>query len=454
MTKFFIALLALLTSAVCAQTVPPSSITYSYELPVWKTNSGNNRFNANIGTCFHPYRTGHASAAAARASFAQRAEVCFMNNFSTGLQYKQVRDVSYTSMAEIGIQSFTMSTCIQPHHSWGCLFTSQSIEATTYYSVSLTFTISASAICPEGFSNPQYVDGAWKCSPGRCPSEGTPDTLGRLTTISSITETGWIVPAGSMPNPQCKNKCRVQHPGGSLQCTGYYPINGLVVGGPVYSSCSAEVTHTGTPCNYGGAGGIETLPEWSDRPETFTQTEGNDDGGDGGSDSEILSAIRENTEQAGTTLGTIARNQSTSEDNAEYRNNLLLDKLDELLGKLTSIDTKTGGGGGGGGNSGENGTGTTTGGESVGQVNLDIDAPSGGLKSPGETNAGFQKLLSGTGITRAAGTCPTWTFDIRFLNVAPVMDTHCALWSQNAAVFESLMLAVWTLGALFLVLSA
>jgi hypothetical protein len=257
-----------------------------------------------------------------------------------------------------------------------------------------------------------------------------------------------------MPNPQCKNKCRVQHPGGSLQCTGYYPINGLVVGGPVYSSCSAEVTHTGTPCNYGGAGGIETLPEWSDRPETFTQTEGNDDGGDGGSDSEILSAIRENTEQAGTTLATIARNQSTSEDNAEYRNNLLLDKLDELLGKLTSIDSNTGGGGGGGGNSGENGTGTTTGGESVGQVNLDIDAPSGGLKSPGETNAGFQKLLSGTGITRAAGTCPTWTFDIRFLNVAPVMDTHCALWSQNAAVFESLMLALWTLGALFLVLSA
>jgi hypothetical protein len=164
--------------------------------------------------------------------------------------------------------------------------------------------------------------------------------------------------------------------------------------------------------------------------------------------------ISDNTGKAASTLQKVAENQVKSEENAEGRNTSLLDKLDELLGKLTSIDTKTGGGGGGGGNSGENGTGTTTGGESVGQVNLDIDAPSGGLKSPGETNAGFQKLLSGTGITRAAGTCPTWTFDIRFLNVAPVMDTHCALWSQNAAVFESLMLALWTLGALFLVLSA
>jgi hypothetical protein len=398
---------------------------------------------------------GFLSAQAARDAFTARVIECFVNSHpNTQQQYKEVIGVTFITTQTQGAQTLTLTTCLLPVHYSGCNFQNNSIDSVTYATSStLTMQITAFPVCPSGFSNPKLTNDVWTCSPASCPSSGTAATLGRLTTISSITETGWIVPAGSMPNPQCKNKCRVQHPGGSLQCTGYYPINGLVVGGPVYSSCSADVTHTGTPCNYGGAGGIETLPEWSDRPATFTQTEGNDDGGDGGSDSEILSAIRENTEKAASTLSKIASNQAVSEDNAEYQNNLLLYKLDELLGKLTSIDNKTGGSGGGN-NSGGDGTGKTTGGESVGEINVDIDAPAAGLKSPGETNAGFQKLLAGTGINRSAGSCPTWTFEIKFLSVSPVLDTHCALWAKNAAVFESLMMALWTLGALFLVLSA
>jgi hypothetical protein len=368
------------------------------------------------------------------------------------------RNVVFTSTPSVGgTFTFTAEECRNFSKEKGTCFDQFGKPGGAWISGIGTMEIFAYPTCSTVGFSPTVQGDAWVCSPSaKCPASGTAATLGRLTTIASITETGWIVPAGSMPNPQCKNKCRVQHPGGSLRCTGYYPINGLVVGGSVYSSCSAEVTHTGTPCNYGGAGGIETLPEWVERPATYTLTEGNDDGGgDGGSDSEVLSWIGENTEQAATTLSTIAKNQVTSDQKAFDRNKSLLDKLDELLVKLKSIDDRgEAGGGGGDGNGGGDGTGKTTGGESVGEVNLDIDAPSGGLKSPGETNAGFKKLLAGTGINRAAGSCPTWTFDIKFLSVSPVMDTHCTLWSQNTAVFESLMIALWTLGALFLVLSA
>jgi hypothetical protein len=418
---------------VCHAQTYPADVTFGF---------GDNQVSCGKG------ELGFATALAAANAVADRMMSCYGGGNPRKVEFIETPITGGVFVAMIeACENFQRGQCFdqfgKPGGSW-------------YYG-KRSILISAWPTCSNSAFEPIIQGDAWVCSlTARCPVSGSMATLARLTTIKAITETGYIVPDGSMPNPQCTNKCRVQHPGGQLQCVGYYPLNGLIVGGPVHVSCSADVTYTGTPCNYGGLAGIETLPESVKRPASYTQVEGNDDGGggDGGADSEILALIRDNTGKAASTLQKVAENQVKSEENAEGRNTSLLDKLDELLGKLTSIDTKTGGGGGGGGNSGENGTGTTTGGESVGQVNLDIDAPSGGLKSPGETNAGFQKLLSGTGITRAAGTCPTWTFDIKFLNVAPVMDTHCALWSQNAAVFESLMLALWTLGALFLVLSA
>jgi hypothetical protein len=454
-------LLLLLTFGVVlpasAQGVAPLSVVYQFQPPVLLSNfSTYDHFSVS---CNPAGRSGFTSLDAARQGFVSWVAGCFLASYpQAGLNppgtYHQIQNIQYTGAATVGQNPLTLDSCLPA----GCVTIDSYSYVFAYVSYSRSINIVGNATCPTGFS-PTVENGAYVCYPGGCPAAGTPSSLGRLTTISAITEMGYIVPVGTMPNPQCNNQCRVQHAGGQLQCTGYYPINGLVVGGPVYSSCTIDVTHTGTPCNYGGQGGIETLDEFVSRPQSFTQEAGNNGGGGGGGDNDLLlSAIGDNTERtadgidfAATTLTQIAANQVSADQKAGERNTSLLNKLDQLLGKLTSIDAKTGQGGGGGPDDGE---GETTGGTAIGDIGTSIDHPDAGFVVPGETHTGLQALLAGTGIERAPGSCPTWTFNIDFLDASIVMDTHCTLWQQNAAVLEALMLGLWTLGALFILLSA
>jgi hypothetical protein len=457
MTKFWLFVFTFAVLAAEANTVPPTSVTYGYQRPVWwTTNNQVDRFSTG---CWAVPSTGFASPQAARDAFTSRTLFCFTTNDFYQNLYQMVNGVTFLTTQTQGPQTLILNTCLKAHQVGGCDFDNDTKLPVYASSSTLTMQVTSDVTCPAGFGNPKLTGETWTCSPAACAAAGTPSSLGRLTTISAITEMGYIVPVGSMPNPQCNKNCRVQHAGGQLQCTGHYPINGLVVGGPVYSSCTIDVTHTGTPCNYGGQGGIETLDEFVSRPASFTQQAGNNGGGDGGGDNEVLlSAIGDNTERtadgidfAATTLTQIAANQVTADQKADARNTSLLNKLNDLLGKLTSIDAKTGQGGGGGPDEGE---GDTTGGSVIGDIGTSVDHPDAGFQLPGETHTGLQALLAGTGIERAPGSCPTWTFNIDFLDASVVMDTHCTLWQQNALVLEALMLGLWTLGALFIVLSA
>jgi len=85
--------------------------------------------------------------------------------------------------------------------------------------------------------------------------------------------------------------------------------------------------------------------------------------------------------------------------------------------------------------------------------------PASGLQSPSEDGITAFKSMLSSSASRAAGTCPVWSFDIALFASRPggghfVFDQHCALINNNRASLEAVMSVVWTIAALALVLKA
>lgn len=434
MNKIVVALVTFISASVHAQVGDLAVVTYGYSTGI----------NCAIGSGF-PYTTSQAAASAGMTAVA-----------SCNASDPRKRNYSFVSSPlHGGMANYTYQRC--------SVFSTETNACTgNWDTLNGSFTIIASPACANTSFQAVLENGVYYCRPSACFPAGTPSTLSWDTTIRGYTLNGTIISDGAPSNPQCKANCRVQHATGGvgLQGTAYFPPGGNTIGSPIHAVIEIDVTYTGDFCNIAGT---STFGEWTDRPATFTQTQGNDDGdGDtGGNTGRFDEQIAQSSAQIATSVGgiggrldTIANNIVLADNNTEARHTSLMARLGSMLDALNSIDGKTADNGTGtGGNGGsQNGTGTITGNSDIGDIAIYIEHPEGGLKAPGE--AGLQSLLSGSGITREAGLCPTWTFDIEYLGIAPVLDAHCTLWANNAATLELLFSAMWILAGLYIVLSA
>lgn len=322
-------------------------------------------------------------------------------------------------------------------------------------------------------------------------NEGQLSTQSFATTIESINSFGEVVPAGSVPSPQCNgSRCIInKNPGGYL-CTGYIdPTVGRVAGAPFYLECSGpSVINTGISCNAVGADQQGVANYAGDFPSGYEQDAGPaGGGGSGGLDAvdkanlqataDNTAAIAINTEATSSNvrsmsnalqnkLDIVAQNQVTGESNDESRHQEQKGILNGMLSALNSIDRKTGTGSSG------SGSGIQCGGPNQPACNVSLggtvvdgvigampsdpvaEAPQGGLVSPGEGNlTDFKTALTNAAI-RPAGTCPTWNLQLDYFNRNYVFDQHCGIFNDNRATLEAICLVVWSVGALAIVLKA
>jgi len=329
------------------------------------------------------------------------------------------------------------------------------------------FDIACEGIDTTGIGN---ISGTGTIDIGQVCAMGATANLIMQTYIQSIDEFGRSVPAGVMPNPQCRIGCVVQRPSGGEAsagaCVGYLePGVEREVGLDIWVSCSGDgIAQTGQTCNFANAD-LQGVDEQAELPQDSVIDSGSSNGGNGGlsgQDSANLQAIADNTALAleetsgvrsnvaalGSVLTGLRNDMSGYETNAAARHTDAMGLFGDMKSLLQEIRDKPGNGTGpGDGYEATNGPG-----ELPGAPN--IEHPEGGLKAPGESAVdGFKSLLDNTP-ARAIGTCPTWTFDIEYFNRSYVMDAHCQLFETQRATVEAVMVIVWSIGALALVLRA
>ncbi len=323
---------------------------------------------------------------------------------------------------------------------------------------------------------------------------GQASTLGNLTTIASYTPAGIAVAAGSVRNPQCDvNRCVTQYSSTDsairLTCDNYgEPWITREVGDSIYVLCKTGVFLTGKTCNFQDAdqqatdtpefsqsyvllnngsngqgsvssGGLSTADEATlNRIDATTSATKSELDTITGLESQIASntaSTASNTLSLGAKLDSLARNQGTAETNDDSRHTELINSLNNLLGKLSSIDGKTGTGTGDGSGTGTTiGDGTSSGGSTIGDVPFDVPANDGMLSIPGEKHTGFASLLNTSIASRASGNCPSTQFRIEYFNTEFNLDSFCDLWTRVSPIISAVMLISWSFAGLIIVLKA
>ena len=267
---------------------------------------------------------------------------------------------------------------------------------------------------------------------------GADARLTKLTTIASFDTNGYVVGAALPASQQCDGGCVVSHPGGqSMPGVAYSNVyDPIAVGTTIWSVFYDSVTYSGLTCNYPRAD-YPAIAENDQLPplNTLNIIDGGDAGHVGNSG-------------GGTTGGGLTSSQDSLLNSIYNNTQSATSKLDAIEGKIDSL---------------LNGDGTPG-------VVTDTDfgvmpnapqtvTPASGLQSPSEDGITAFKSMLSSSASRAAGTCPVWSFDIALFASRPggghfVFDQHCPLINNNRTSLESVMTVVWTIAALALVLKA